>query len=100
MVAEFCERTLNTCMGDSSGSVTVSSVQAGQTTILHVLGFMKDSIRFFPKARLKVRCSLFLNNSFMLHLSNKCFNFLYSLLKVLIQKIPIINLHIVKIAVD
>lgn len=55
IVAEFCEDTLNTCMGGSSGSVLVASVQAGQTTILHVLGLMKDTIRFFSKTHLKVR---------------------------------------------
>lgn len=54
IVAEFCEETLNTCMGGSSGAVLVSSVQAGQTTILHVLGFLKDTIRFFCKGHLKV----------------------------------------------
>lgn len=58
LLAEFCEETLGTCMGGSAGAVLVSSVQAGQTTILHVLGLMKDTIRYFSKAHLKVKRNL------------------------------------------
>lgn len=52
--AEFCEQTLETCMGGSSGTVLVSSVQAGQTTILHTLGLLKDIICKFSKNHIKV----------------------------------------------
>lgn len=45
-------------MGGSGGTVLISSVQAGQTTILHVLGLMKDTIRYFSKAHLKVSQSI------------------------------------------
>lgn len=55
ILAEFCEATLNSCMGGSSGTVLVSSVQTGQTTILHILGLMKETIRFFTKSYLKVK---------------------------------------------
>lgn len=65
-MADFCEETLNTCMGGSSGTVLVSSVQAGQTTILHILGFMKDTIRYFSKAHLKV-CRLVAERKRILH---------------------------------
>ncbi|KAG5889831.1 hypothetical protein JTB14_023156 [Gonioctena quinquepunctata] len=54
--AEFCEQTLDTCMGGNSGSVLVSSVQAGQTTILHTLGLLKDIICKFSKAHIKKCC--------------------------------------------
>lgn len=52
--AEFCEQTLIGCMGGSSGVVPASAVQAGQTTILYVLGLMKDVICKFSKIHLKV----------------------------------------------
>lgn len=53
-VAEFCEETLDKCMGGNSGTVLVSSVQAGQTTILHTLGLMKETICKFSKNHIKV----------------------------------------------
>jgi hypothetical protein len=52
--AEFCEQTLDTCMGGNSGTVLVSSIQAGQTTILHTLGLMKETICHFSKSHMKV----------------------------------------------
>lgn len=55
-VAEFCEQTLDTCLGGNSGSVLVSSVQAGQTMLLHVLGLMKDTICNFSKNHIKKCC--------------------------------------------
>ncbi|XP_057657541.1 RRP12-like protein [Diorhabda carinulata] len=54
--AEFCEQTLDSCMGGTSGTVLVSSVQAGQTTILHILGLMKDIICYFSKNHIKKCC--------------------------------------------
>ncbi|CAH1156050.1 unnamed protein product [Phaedon cochleariae] len=60
IAAEFCEQTLETCMGGSSGHVLVSSVQAGQTTILHTLGLMKDIICKFSKPHLKKCCEIIL----------------------------------------
>lgn len=54
LVAEFCERTLNACLGGNSSTVSISSVQAGQTTILHVLGLLKDTICSFSKLYVKV----------------------------------------------
>lgn len=53
-VATFCEQTLETCMGGSSGSVLVSSVQTGQTTILHTLGLLKETIAHYSKTHIKV----------------------------------------------
>lgn len=53
-VAEFCEQTLDACMGGSSETVLVSSVNAGQTTILHTLGLMKEVICKFSKSHIKV----------------------------------------------
>lgn len=41
-------------MGGSTGTVLVSSVQAGQTTILHTLGLVKEVISKFSKNRMKV----------------------------------------------
>lgn len=54
-VAIFCEQTLETCMGGSNGNVLVSSVQAGQTTILHTLGLMRETICHYSKTHIKVR---------------------------------------------
>lgn len=53
-VAEFCEQTLETCMGGNSGTILVSSIQAGQTTILHTLGLLKETICDFSKSHMKV----------------------------------------------
>ncbi|CAG9830042.1 unnamed protein product [Diabrotica balteata] len=58
--AEFCEQTLDSCMGSTSGVVLVSSVQAGQTTILHILGLMKDIISKFSKHHIKTCCETIL----------------------------------------
>ncbi|VEN57553.1 unnamed protein product [Callosobruchus maculatus] len=58
--AEFCERTLEACMGGNSDTVLVSSVQAGQTTILHTLGLMKDIITKFSKSHIKACCETIL----------------------------------------
>nr|CAH7732826.1 unnamed protein product [Callosobruchus chinensis] len=58
--AEFCEQTLEACMGGNSETVLVSSVQAGQTTILHTLGLMKDIITKFSKSHIKVCCEAIL----------------------------------------
>ncbi|RZC36936.1 RRP12-like protein [Asbolus verrucosus] len=59
-IAEFCEQTLDTCMGGNSGTVLVSSVQAGQTTILHTLGLMKETICHFSKTHMKKCCEIIL----------------------------------------
>lgn len=58
--AEFCEQTLDSCLGGGSGVVAVSSVQAGQTTILYILGLMKDIICKFSKNHMKVINILFI----------------------------------------
>ncbi|CAH1969238.1 unnamed protein product [Acanthoscelides obtectus] len=58
--AEFCEQTLEACMGGNSENVLVSSVQAGQTTILHTLGLMKDIITKFSKSHIKACCETIL----------------------------------------
>uniref|UniRef100_A0A6P7FHR4 RRP12-like protein n=1 Tax=Diabrotica virgifera virgifera TaxID=50390 RepID=A0A6P7FHR4_DIAVI len=58
--AEFCEQTLDSCMGSTSGVVLVSSVQAGQTTILHVLGLLKEIISKFSKHHIKTCCETIL----------------------------------------
>ncbi|XP_074031653.1 RRP12-like protein [Leptinotarsa decemlineata] len=60
LAAQFCEQTLDTCMGGDSGTVLVSSVQAGQTTILHTLGLMKEIICKFSKAHIKKCCEVIL----------------------------------------
>lgn len=52
--AEFCEQTLDGCLGCGMGVVAVSTVQAGQSTILHTLGLMKDIICRFSKNHIKV----------------------------------------------
>ncbi|KAJ8983810.1 hypothetical protein NQ317_008936 [Molorchus minor] len=59
-VAEFCERTLGACMGGSTSTVLVSSIQAGQTTILHTLGVLKDTICHFSKRHIKKCCEAIL----------------------------------------
>ncbi|KAJ8929349.1 hypothetical protein NQ314_017977 [Rhamnusium bicolor] len=59
-VAEFCEQTLNTCLGGNSGTVLVTSVQAGQTTILHTLGLLKETISYFSKVHIKRCCEIIL----------------------------------------
>ncbi|KAJ8910882.1 hypothetical protein NQ315_000513 [Exocentrus adspersus] len=59
-VAEFCLETLNRCTGGNSGTVLVSSVQAGQTTILHTLGLMKETICRFSKSNIKKCCEYIL----------------------------------------
>ena len=53
-VAEFCETSLDNYISGNSDTVVVSTVKAGQTTILHILGFMKDTIRYFSKQHVKV----------------------------------------------
>lgn len=58
--AEFCEQTLDACLGGNAGTVLVSSVQAGQTTILHTLGFMKEVICKFSKTHMKVFLFIYL----------------------------------------
>ncbi|EFA09698.2 RRP12-like protein [Tribolium castaneum] len=59
-IAEFCEQTLDTCMGGNSGAILVSSIQAGQTTILHTLGLLKDTICCFSKSHMKKCCEIIL----------------------------------------
>lgn len=54
IVAEFCEKTLDACMGGTSNTVLISSVQSGQTTILHTLGLLKETISKFSKVHMKV----------------------------------------------
>ncbi|CAG9862008.1 unnamed protein product [Phyllotreta striolata] len=58
--AEYCEQTLDSCMGGAHGAVLVSSVQSRQTTILHVLGLVKDIITKYSKTHLKVTCEILL----------------------------------------
>lgn len=53
-VAEFCETSLDNYISGNSDTVVVSTVKAGQTTILHILGLMKDTIRYFSKQHVKV----------------------------------------------
>ncbi|XP_017778728.1 PREDICTED: RRP12-like protein [Nicrophorus vespilloides] len=53
-VAEFSLQALEACLGtNSNGTVLVSSIQAGQTTMLHTLNFLKDTICYFNKGHLK-----------------------------------------------
>ncbi|KAK9890844.1 hypothetical protein WA026_012190 [Henosepilachna vigintioctopunctata] len=60
-VAKFCEKTLAFCMGKSDdNTVLVSSLQSGQTTILHTLGLMKEIISCFPKKYIKSSCEIIL----------------------------------------
>ncbi|KAL3267861.1 hypothetical protein HHI36_007002 [Cryptolaemus montrouzieri] len=60
-VAKFCERTLDAALGKSDdNTVLVSSLQSGQTTILHTLGLMKEVICNFPKKYIKSSCEIIL----------------------------------------
>lgn len=54
IVADFCKNSLNNCLGNNSNNVLLSNLQTGQTTMLHVLGLMKDTICKFSKQNIKV----------------------------------------------
>ncbi|XP_076254422.1 RRP12-like protein [Rhynchophorus ferrugineus] len=56
--AVFCEGILENCLGSGVGKV--SSIQAGQTTILHTLGLLKETIRSFSKSYIKKCCETIL----------------------------------------
>lgn len=58
IVAQFVEQTLNACMGGNQNTILTTSVQAGQTTILHTLGLLKETISNFSKSHIKVYLSL------------------------------------------
>ncbi|KRT79476.1 hypothetical protein AMK59_7164, partial [Oryctes borbonicus] len=60
IVATFVEQTLDACMGGNPNTVTITSVQAGQTTILHTLGLLKETIGCFPKSHIKKCCETIL----------------------------------------
>ncbi|KAK4876177.1 hypothetical protein RN001_012599 [Aquatica leii] len=53
-VAEFCKETIDECLKSNS------SIKSSQTTILHVLGLMKDTIGCYSKANIKKSCELIL----------------------------------------
>ncbi|KAK5645482.1 hypothetical protein RI129_006782 [Pyrocoelia pectoralis] len=53
-VAEFCRELLEECLRSNS------SIKSNRTTILHVLGLMKDTIGTYSKAHLKKSCELIL----------------------------------------
>ncbi|CAH0554769.1 unnamed protein product [Brassicogethes aeneus] len=59
-VAIFCEETLQSCTGSNSGTVSVSTLQTGQTTILHVLGLLKETISYFSVNHIKKCCEAIL----------------------------------------
>lgn len=58
--AEFCEGLLDNCIGGASGKVALSSVQSGQTTILHTLGLLKETIQHFSKSHIKKSAEIIL----------------------------------------
>ncbi|XP_066153745.1 RRP12-like protein [Euwallacea fornicatus] len=58
--AEFCEEILENCLGGSVGCVELSSIQSSQTTILHTLGLLKETIQNFPKVHIKKCCETIL----------------------------------------
>uniref|UniRef100_A0A1Y1JYP8 Uncharacterized protein n=1 Tax=Photinus pyralis TaxID=7054 RepID=A0A1Y1JYP8_PHOPY len=53
-VAEFCRELLEECLKSNS------SIKSSRTTILHVLGLMKDTIATYSKAHMKKSCELIL----------------------------------------
>nr|XP_022918045.1 RRP12-like protein [Onthophagus taurus] len=65
-LAEFCEETLNGCLGGTSSVVLVSSLQSSETTILHSLGLLKETISHFSKTHIK-KCSEIILRLFNLH---------------------------------
>ncbi|KAF5307989.1 hypothetical protein FQR65_LT06557 [Abscondita terminalis] len=53
-VAEFCQEIINDSLKSNS------SIKSSQTTVLHVLGLMKDTISCFSKSNIKKCCELIL----------------------------------------
>ncbi|CAG9770255.1 unnamed protein product [Ceutorhynchus assimilis] len=58
--AEFCQGILENCIGGASGKIAVNSIQSGQTTILHTLGLLKETIQSFSKSHIKKSCETIL----------------------------------------
>lgn len=56
-VAKFCIDILNSCLGQSS-TISVQTIQTNQTTILHTISFMKETICCFSKDHIKISCEL------------------------------------------
>ncbi|KAL1502843.1 hypothetical protein ABEB36_007927 [Hypothenemus hampei] len=57
--ADFCQSILESCMG--GGKIVVNSIQANQTTILHTLGLLKETIQTFSKSNIKKCCETILS---------------------------------------
>ncbi|KAF5291161.1 hypothetical protein FQA39_LY14403 [Lamprigera yunnana] len=53
-VAEFCKETIDECLKSNS------SIKSNQTTILHILGLMKDTVGCYSKINIKKSCELIL----------------------------------------
>ncbi|KAI4462006.1 putative nodulin-like protein [Holotrichia oblita] len=60
IVAGFVEQTLDACMGGNPNTVAIVSVQSGQTTILHVLGLLRQTVSCFSKSHIKKCCEIIL----------------------------------------
>ncbi|XP_050305349.1 RRP12-like protein [Anthonomus grandis grandis] len=58
--AEFCEGILENCIGGNWDKVVTNSVHSGQTTILHTLGLLKETIQNFSKIHIKKCCETIL----------------------------------------
>ncbi|XP_060526984.1 RRP12-like protein [Cylas formicarius] len=58
-VAEYCEQILDACLGGGT-KVPVSSIESGQTTILHTLGLLKETVCSFSKSHIKKCCETIL----------------------------------------
>lgn len=54
IVAGFVEQTLDACMGGNPNTIAIVSVQSGQTTILHILGLLRQAVGCFSKSHIKV----------------------------------------------